>query len=153
MKTFSHYGFGVQVHGIERRPDGRVEFTLWFTVFWIPIFPLSSWSGRYAGGFHDYLREHGHAFTDLVRIQRDPLCYIQTFTRSILIVGLAIAPAAMLIHRTTGRARRQWRCSGIRQRGLARSAHPAARAATAQTPQRAVVAMIENMACAPPKLI
>ncbi len=104
MKTFSHYGFGVQVHGIERRPNGRVEFTLWFTVFWIPIFPLFSWSGRYAGGFHDYLREHGHAFTDLVRIQRDPLCYIQTFTRCILIVGLAIAPAGMLIHRTTGRA-------------------------------------------------
>ncbi|HVM47124.1 MAG TPA: hypothetical protein VMU04_03810 [Candidatus Acidoferrum sp.] len=44
MKTFSHYGVGVKVHAIERRPDGGVEFTLWFAVFFIPIFPLSSWS-------------------------------------------------------------------------------------------------------------
>ena len=104
MKTFSHYGIGIKVHAIERRPDGRVEFTLWFTVFWIPLIPLSSWSARYRGEFHDAIREDGHYFEDLVRIQRDALCYVQTLTRSILMLALAIAPAVILIRRTIGRA-------------------------------------------------
>jgi hypothetical protein len=42
VHAFSHYGIGVKVHAIERQPDGRVEFTLWFTVFFVPIVPLSS---------------------------------------------------------------------------------------------------------------
>src|SRR6266571_478159 len=104
MKTFSHYGVGVKVHGIERKPDGRVEFTLWFTFFWIPLIPLSSWSAVYRGEFHDTIREDGHYFEALVRIQRDALCYIRTFTRSVLVLALAIVPFTILIHRTTGRA-------------------------------------------------
>jgi len=104
LKTFSHCGIGIKVHAIERRPDGRVEFTLWFTVFWIPLIPLSSWSARYRGEFDDAIREDGHYFEDLVRIQRDALCYVQTLTRSVLMLALAIAPAAILIHRTMGRA-------------------------------------------------
>jgi len=108
MKAFSHYGVGVKVHAIERRPDGRVEFTLWFTLFFIPVFPLSSWSALYCGEFHDPLHEDGHSFTDLVRIQRGLLCHVQVFTRSLLVLALAIAPMAWLIHRTTGRAATSW---------------------------------------------
>ena len=104
MKTFSNHGIGVKVHAIERRPDGRVEFTLWFTVFWIPLIPISSWSGVYRGTFHDAIREEGYYFDNLVRIERDPLVHIQTLTRSLIILALAAAPAAILIHRTTGRA-------------------------------------------------
>ena len=104
INTFSHYGTGVKVHAIERQPDGRVEFTLWFTLFFIPVFPLSSWSGLYGGEFHDAIREDGYYFEDLVRIHRGLLCHAQTFTRSLLVLGLAIAPATCLIHRTTGRA-------------------------------------------------
>ena len=104
MKTFSHYGVGVKVHAIERRPDGRVEFTLWFTIFFIPVFPMSSWSAVYSGEFHDAIREDGHYFTDLVRIDRGLLCHVQTFTRSLLVLALAVAPAAYVIVRTTGRA-------------------------------------------------
>jgi membrane-bound metal-dependent hydrolase YbcI (DUF457 family) len=105
MNTFSHYGIGVKVHAIERKPDGRVEFTLWFTFFWIPIIPLASWSGCYAGQLApDGIREDGHSFTDVVRIRRGALCYIRTFTHSILVLALAVAPAALLIQRTTGRA-------------------------------------------------
>jgi hypothetical protein len=104
MKTFSHYGIGVKVHAIEKRPDGRVEFTLWLTLFFIPLVPLSSWSAVYTGEFHDYIREDGHSFTDLVRIHRGMLVHLQTFSRSLLVLALAIAPAATMICRTSGRS-------------------------------------------------
>lgn len=105
MQTFSHYGIGVKVHDIEKRPDGTVEFTLWFTFFWIPIIPLSSWSGEYTGEVAlDALREDGHAFNNLKRIQRDSLCYLRTFSRSLLVLALAVAPSAYMIYRTTSRA-------------------------------------------------
>jgi hypothetical protein len=105
MQTFSHYGIGVKVHDIEKRPDGTVEFTLWFTVFWIPVVPLSSWSGEYSSEVApDGIREDGHSFRNLERIQRDSLCYLRTFSRSVLVLALAIAPAAYMIHRTSGRA-------------------------------------------------
>lgn len=104
LRVFSHYGIGTKVHAIERQQDGRVEFTLWFTVLFLPVFPLSSWSAAYRGEFHDAIREDGHYFTDLVRIHRKFLCHAETFARSLLVLVLAIAPAAYLIDRTTGRA-------------------------------------------------
>ena len=104
MKTFTHYGIGVKVHAIEQRPDGLVEFTLWFTIFFVPIFPISSWSAPHSGEFHDAIREDGQYFTDPVRIDRGVLCYLRTFTGSLLMLGLGIAPAAYMIRRTTGRA-------------------------------------------------
>jgi hypothetical protein len=104
MRTFSNHGIGVKVHAIRRRPDGRVEFTLWFTVLWIPLIPLSSWSGVYRGQFHDAIREDGHYFENLVRIRRDVFIHLQTFLRSMFVLILAIAPAAVMIERTTGRA-------------------------------------------------
>lgn len=105
MNTFSHYGAGVKVHAIEQRPDGKVEFTLWFTVFWIPIIPLSSWAALYAGELTpDGIREDGHSFRDVVRVKRDTIRYVQTFAYSILTLGFAVAPAAILIERTNGRA-------------------------------------------------
>jgi hypothetical protein len=51
----------------------------------------------YRGEFHDAIREDRHYFTDLVRIQRGLLCHVQVFSRSLLVLALAIAPAAFLI--------------------------------------------------------
>lgn len=104
MKTFSHYGVGVKVHAIEPQSDGRVAFTLWFTVCFIPLIPLSSWSALYAGEFDGPIQEDGHAFTDLVRIERGLACHVRTWLNSIVILWLAISPAGYLIYRTNGRA-------------------------------------------------
>ena len=81
-----------------------MEFTLWFTIFFLPVVPLSSWSAVYGGEIHDGLCEDGHYFSDLVRIDRGLLPHVQTFTRSLLALALAIAPAGYLIFRTHGRA-------------------------------------------------
>lgn len=105
MEVFSHYGIDIKAYAIERKPDGRVEFTLWTTVFWMPIIPFSSWSAIYAGPLRpDGIKEDGQRFDDPVRIHRDVLCYIQTVTASLLALALAIAPVAYFIFRTTGRS-------------------------------------------------
>lgn len=104
MEVFSHYGVGIKTFAIERKPDGRVEFTLWFTAFFVPVWPLSSWSARYAGPVrHDGIKEDGHRFDDPVQIQRDALCHIQTLSLSLMALALAIGPIGWLIFRTTGR--------------------------------------------------
>ncbi len=104
MEVFSHYGVGTKVYAIERKPDGKVEFTLWGTIFWIPVFPLSSWSAIYAGPLRpDGIKEDGHRFYNEVRVERDALSSIQTVALSILILGLAIAPIGYFIFSTNGR--------------------------------------------------
>ncbi|HLX95225.1 MAG TPA: hypothetical protein VKU37_05730 [Verrucomicrobiae bacterium] len=104
MEVFSHYGVGIKAFAIERKPDGRVKFTLWATVFCMPVFPLSSWSAIYAGPVRpDGIKEDGHRFDDAVRIQRDFISYVRTLSLSVMMLALAIAPAAYFIFRTTGR--------------------------------------------------
>lgn len=105
MEVFTHYGVGIKAFAIERKPNGRVEFTLWATVFFLPIWPLSSWSAIYAGPVRpDGIKEDGHRFNDVVRIQRDFFTFAQTVSAAIMVLTVAIAPIAYLIFRTTGRA-------------------------------------------------
>jgi hypothetical protein len=105
MEVFTHYGVGIKAFAIERKPNGRVEFTLWATVFFLPIWPLSSWSAIYAGPVRpDGIKEDGHRFDDAVRIERECVSHFQTITASIIILATAIAPIAYFIFRTTGRA-------------------------------------------------
>ncbi len=105
MEVFTHYGIGVKAFAIERKPNGRVEFTLWMTVFFLPVWPLSSWSAIYAGSVRpDGIKEDGHRFDDATHIERDFISYVQTVTASILVLAIAIAPIAYFIFRTTGRA-------------------------------------------------
>ncbi|HKW28631.1 MAG TPA: hypothetical protein VJT54_04800 [Verrucomicrobiae bacterium] len=104
MEVFSHYGVGIKAFAIERKPNGRVEFTLWATVFFMPVWPLSSWSAIYAGPVRpDGIKEDGHRFDDPVRIQRDFISSAQTFTAAILVLAIAIAPVSYFIFRTTSR--------------------------------------------------
>ena len=105
MEVFSHYGIGIKPFAIERKPDGRVEFTLWITMFWIPVFPQSAWSAYYVGPSKpDGIKEEGHQFTDGVKIRRSIVSYINTLSNSILALALAVAPAGYFIFRTTARA-------------------------------------------------
>ena len=105
MAWFSNHGTGVMVHGIGRRPDGRVEFTTWGCVLWVPLLPLRSWSGVYLGEvIGDGVNDESHRFADLQRIPHDWGRIYLTFTRSLLVVACAVAPACVMVNRTNGRA-------------------------------------------------
>jgi hypothetical protein len=104
-EIFTHYGIGIKAFAIERKPDGRVEFTLWFTFFFLPIYPISSWSAIYAGPVRpDGLKEDGHSFDSAVPIQREFISYAQTISAAIATLIAAFAPIVYLIFRTQHRA-------------------------------------------------
>lgn len=107
MGWFSCYGTGVTIHGVQSSgaDDGRVEFTSWLSIFWIPIIPLRSWSAIYAGiSLPHPIIDEGHAFVDLKRIQHDPSGLVQTFARGIFVLTAAVLPCAYMLYRTDGRA-------------------------------------------------
>ena len=104
MSWYSVYGTGATLHGIDRTPDGRVIFTVWLSVFWMPLIPISSWSAVYAGESMDATAEESHLFVDLVRMPHDWRRLGRTFGGAILVVLAALAPTAVMIQRTDGRA-------------------------------------------------
>jgi hypothetical protein len=104
MSWYSVYGTGALIYGIESDLDGRVEFTAWLSVLWVPLVPISSWSARYGGELHPDGLTDGHAFVDLVKIPHDWVRVFGTFLSGMCCAILAVAPTAYLIARTEGRA-------------------------------------------------
>lgn len=105
MVWYSIYGTGATLYGIERRNDGRVEFTAWLSVFRIPVLPLSSWSAVYTGECPpNGITDESHCFVDLERIPHDWPRVIQTFALGLLAAVVAVAPSAFMIWFTNGRA-------------------------------------------------
>ena len=105
MAWICSHGTGVTVHGIERRRGGRVEFTTWACVLWVPLLPLRSWSAVYLGeGLGDGISDESYEFGDLRRIPHDWGRVVRTFTRSLLVVACAVAPAYVMAFRVSGRA-------------------------------------------------
>jgi hypothetical protein len=104
MNWYSVYGTGAMLYGIVQRPDGRVEFTVWLSLFWMPLVPLSSWSASYVGESVGGIPGESHWFTDLERIPHNGGRLVKTFLSALLLVGAVIAPIAVMIERTNGRA-------------------------------------------------
>jgi hypothetical protein len=104
MSWYSAYGTGANLYGIERAPDGRIEFTAWLSLFWVPLVPVSSWSAVYAGESIGAIPGESHAFADLRRIPHNWPRLTRTFLGALALVVLAIAPIGVMIERTNGRA-------------------------------------------------
>jgi len=104
MSWFSAYGTGATLHGIDRTADGRVRFTVWLSVFWMPLVPVSSWSAVYAGESEEWSPDESHHFVDLVRVPHDWRRLVRTFGGAVLVVVAAVAPTAVMIEWTSGRA-------------------------------------------------
>jgi hypothetical protein len=102
MGWYAAYGTGVTIHGVERRSDGRVVFTSWASVFWIPLVPLATYSAHYAG--ERPAAGESHRFRDVQRVPHDRGRNARTFARALLVAAAAVAPAAVMIRLTNGRA-------------------------------------------------
>jgi hypothetical protein len=104
MNWYSINGTGATIHDIVRTPEGRVEFTVWLSLLWIPLVPISSWSAVHIGDSNDAFFYDGANFSDLVRRKHDWAGLIQTFARGMATLLVCVAPATYMIFRTQGRA-------------------------------------------------
>ena len=82
MSWFSVYGTGATIFGVERAAEGRVEFTVWLSLFWTPLIPISSWSAIHAGETIGAFERN--YFADLVRIPHDGRRLRRTFLGMLL---------------------------------------------------------------------
>jgi len=104
-------GTGTTIYGIQRAPDRRIQFTVWLTILWVPIVPISSWSGFYSAHVgwirykeaEDLGRFEEGSFVDLVQQPHDWARMARTFLYAWLLVSIAGAPSAYMIWRTHGR--------------------------------------------------
>ncbi|MEM6394097.1 MAG: hypothetical protein AAF797_15125 [Planctomycetota bacterium] len=98
MGWYSIYGTGITIQAVEAREDGRVEFSTWFTVLWVPSIPLKSWSAIYGGESPaDGISDESHLFSDLQRVPHIWSRHLATYLWSVLIVVIAIGPNAFMI--------------------------------------------------------
>jgi hypothetical protein len=104
MKLYSWNGTGLMMYGVHPDEEGRVGFTVWLCLLFLPLIPLSSWSGKYIGEAEaDGLFLGGAYLTDLQRCSHDHLRNLQTFLGGIGLALLAVLPAAVMIHITNHR--------------------------------------------------
>jgi hypothetical protein len=105
VSWYSVYGTRATIHGVERTDDDRGQFTSWISVLWIPIVPVASWSAIYPGERPaDGLTDKSYYFADPRRIPHDWLRIVRTSVSGLLVAMIAIAPTAVMIALTDGRA-------------------------------------------------
>ena len=90
-------------HSRRRAPeDGRVEFTSWASVFWVPVVPLRTYSAIYRG--ERPAAGESHRFAEVQRVPHDWGRIARTFVAGWLVAVAAVAPAVVMIAVTAGRA-------------------------------------------------
>jgi hypothetical protein len=137
------YGTGLNPFGVAHTSDGRVLFTVWVCFFNLPLVPVSSWSAARVRPREPVGSEANLGFdcADLRREPHDPARLLRTLARGWLLALSVLAPLAVLLHRTDGRAATWWEfalvmavtvwaaglmlaCEFRRDRELRRQAHP-----------------------------
>lgn len=102
---FSSHGTGVRIYGLRRGEPGRVIFTQWISLLWIPLVPLRTYSAIYVGqrGGNPYIEETS-CFVQATRVRTNWSGQAATLSGALLTLVLAVAPSAAMIARTQGRA-------------------------------------------------
>jgi hypothetical protein len=101
----AYRGTGLTIHDIRPGIEGRVEFTVWFSLFWIPLFPISSWSAVCLGEKKsDGIFDDTAVFAELIRLPHEWVGILQTFARGLFLLAVALAPPTYMIYRVQGRA-------------------------------------------------
>lgn len=102
---YSIFGTGLRIYGIKRIDDDRVRFTLWISVLFLPLIPVSTWSATHiAPGPSELFFDDQRFFCNPIRLRHDYAGCLRTFAAGILAYLTAICPTAIMILITRGRA-------------------------------------------------
>lgn len=103
MHLYSLYGTGWVLFGAERIEAERVRFTVWFSVFFVPVFPRTSYTAIYQGiGTGDSYGEY-FIMKDVQTVPHDAMRLVSTFVVGWVAALLAVAPFAYMILRVGSR--------------------------------------------------
>ncbi len=102
---YSVLGTGLRIYGIKRIDDDRLQFTLWISVLFLPLIPISTWSATYIAPAQCHLpTDEQHLFYNLIRHKHHGAEYVRTFAAGILAYLTGVCPAVIMIVITRGRA-------------------------------------------------
>jgi hypothetical protein len=101
MKWFSAYGTDATMFDVEPEPKGKIRFTVWLSIFWMPIIPLSSWSAIYLG--ESIAATESDYFKDLVRMPHQRNRLMRTWLLAVFGLVATVGPLSLMTFRTNGR--------------------------------------------------
>jgi hypothetical protein len=99
MEGNSILGCGLMTLSHHRLQDGSFEATLWVTVLYLPVLPLSRWKVKYFGEAFTWCPHNDPAFCfgKLQPLPLDPFKLLQTYSFGFLTAIVAVAPSAAFV--------------------------------------------------------
>ena len=105
MYTFSIYGTGLRVYGLEAEPPDRVIVTQWVSVCFVPIIPLRRLKCRYLGeGESTPHWETGLVFELIEPLDLSLASIVATYVAAVVAVVVALGPIVLILWRIANRA-------------------------------------------------
>lgn len=98
MEGRSFLGTGLMTLSIRPHEDGLCEITLWVTLLFLPVFPLTRWKVEYFG---EAMTEYPHQdsafrFGKIEQLPLKPGDLLKTYLLAIIGVAIAVGPAIAL---------------------------------------------------------
>ena len=85
-------GTGLTLHGVERTMEERVTFTIWFSILWVPIFPIASYSALYNPVGQEKTAPASYKFTDIQKIPHEARRLVNTLITNWCVAVVAFTP-------------------------------------------------------------
>lgn len=105
MRTYSVYGTGLRVYGLEAEPPDLAIVTQWISVFFLPIFPIRRLKCRYIGESEPGPNwEGGFVFEEIERLQLSLPSILSTYAAAVVCVVVAVGPLMLILWRIANRA-------------------------------------------------
>ena len=105
MRTFSIFGTGLRVYGLEAEPPDLVIVTQWITVFFVPVLPIRRLKCRYTGESEPGPHWEGGFVLDEIERQALSLpSIIGTYVAAVVYLVVAIGPLVLILWRIANRA-------------------------------------------------
>lgn len=92
MKWQAINGTGLTFHGVERTSEERVTFTIWFSILWVAIFPLSSYSALYNPVGQEKVAPASYEFTDIQKVPHNTQRLVRTLLTNWCVAVVAFTP-------------------------------------------------------------
>lgn len=100
IRPFTFYGTGLSLMSFRKEPGGTLNATLWLTVLFLPLIPISAWRIRPSGTsgmrIGAVVGDRFH-FQVLRQEPLDPGLVLKTYAQTVAFAALGLGPFAALV--------------------------------------------------------